>query len=101
MERLETLIARIRKQLFPYSVKSDVDKSCERWDVSDAECLGAWVVQQLRGCCQKNMCSKRGACALYAHGDLAKHNYEICREVILLFENGVIGCSLSDKSDTK
>lgn len=101
MDRLESLMARIRRQLFPFSVKGDVEKSCERWDVNENECLGAWVIAQLRSCRQKNLCARRGSCAHYAQGDLAKRNYEICREVLLLFESGEIGCIRLDKSDTK
>lgn len=99
MKRLDRLIAQIKKQLFPYSHASDVARSCERWSVEDADCLTSWAAEQLRNCRAKNKCTSGGLCVYYSHGDLAERNYSICREIILLLENGDLRLDKLDDSD--
>lgn len=100
MKRLEHLIAEIKKQLFPYSHAADVERSCERWSVSESDCLTSWTAEQLKNCRKKNKCDSRGLCVYYSHSDLASRNYAICREMILLFESGYIRCEKADIKDT-
>jgi hypothetical protein len=101
MNRLEKLIAEIREQLLPYRHEHDVHKGCDRWDVEDEEALTSWVAAQLASCKKKNGCAKRGLCAYYTYADIAKKNFEICREVILLMEEGEIEVSFRKKSPRK
>ncbi len=97
MNRLEKLIAEIRKQLLPYHHEHDVQKGCDRWDVSNEECVGAWIAEQLASCRKRNACAKRGLCAHYSYPDIAKKNFEICREMLLLLEEGEIECVLREE----
>jgi len=92
MNRLEKLILEIKKQLLPYHHEHDVERGCQRWGVEDGDCLTSWIAGQLATCRHKNRCDKRGLCAYYSYSDLAKKNYEICREVILILENGDARC---------
>lgn len=92
MKRFDRLFEAIKKQLFPYSVGHDIERSFERWSVEGEDCLAAWVVEQLRSCRKRHKCEGRGLCVHYGHADLAKRNFEICREIILLMENGEISC---------
>jgi hypothetical protein len=93
MNRLEKLILDIRKQLFPYRHEHDIERSSERWLVEESDCLTSWIVAQLEVCREKNKCAKRRTCAFYSYSDLAKKNFEICQEMILILENGEAGCS--------
>lgn len=88
MNRLERLIFDIRKQLFPYHHEHDIERGCERWEVQDGDCLTSWIAGQLGICRKKNGCSEKRMCAFYSYSDLARKNYEICREIILVLENG-------------
>jgi hypothetical protein len=101
MNRLEKLIIEIRKQLIPYRHEHDVERGCERWEVGDADLLSSWVAAQLAVCRRKSKCEKKGMCVFYSYSDLARKNYEICREMILLLENGDVQCSCTDKSEEK
>ncbi len=96
MRRIERLVAEIKRQLFPYSHASDVERSCERWDVDIRDCMTSWMVEQIKNCRKKNGCDGRERCSYYSHGDLAKRNYEICREMSILMESGEISCVPSD-----
>jgi hypothetical protein len=103
MNRIEKLILEIKRQLFPYRPEHDIERGCERWEVGGDDCLTSWMIEQLRNCRQKNGCSKKGMCALYSYSDLAKRNYDICEELVLLLENGsakFIFERKSEKDDT-
>ncbi len=97
MNRLEKLILEMRKHLIPYRHEHDVEKGCERWTVDESDVLTSWVAAQLAVCRRKNRCEKKGMCAFYSYSDLARRNYDICREMILLLENGDARCSISDE----
>ena len=97
MNRLEKLIFEIKKQLFPYHHEHDIEQGCERWGVEDGDCLTSWIAGQLWVCRQKNKCAKKRMCVYYSYSDLAKKNYEICREVMLTLENGDARCSFVEK----
>ena len=90
MNRLHKLIQEMRRQLFPYHHEHDIDRGEKRWDVGEGEYLASWVAEQLRNCQKKNRCKKRGRCAFYSYGDLAKRNFEICYEVLMRIESGEI-----------
>lgn len=98
MNRLEKLILDIKKQLLPFHHEHDVERGCERWGVDDADCLTSWIAGQLSVCREKNKCGKKGMCIYYGYADLAKKNFEICREVILSFENGDARCIFVKKN---
>jgi len=95
--RIDRLVEEIKKQLFPYSLEHDIERSCDRWKVGNEDCVTSWVVEQLRSCRKKNKCDKRSLCVYYSHGDLARRNFDICREIIILIENGDVNCRESDK----
>ena len=40
-------------------------------------------------------------CVFYSYSDLARKNFEICREVILVFENGDARCNFVENSGEK
>ncbi len=101
MNRLEKLIQEIKRQLFPYHHEHDIERGCERWEVESGDCLTSWVIEQLSNCRQKNRCSKRGMCVFYSYSDIAKKNYEICKEIILLFENGEAKCLFEKENGRK
>jgi len=101
MNKLEKLILEIRKQLLPYSHERDIERGCERWGVKDIDCLTPWIASQMENCRQKNRCSKKGLCAYYSYSDLAKKNFQICREISLLLENGEITCKFIEKEEEK
>jgi hypothetical protein len=98
MNRLERLILEIKKQLLPFHQEHDVERGCERWGVDDGDCLTSWIAGQLCVCRQKNKCGKKGMCVYYSYTDLAKKNFEICREMILSLENGDARCSFVKKN---
>jgi hypothetical protein len=100
MNRIEKLILEIKKQLFPYHHEHDIGRDCDRWRVGSSDCLTSWMIDQLTNCRQKNRCSKRGMCAYYSYSDIAKKNYDICAEIILLLENGEAKCIFDEKSST-
>jgi len=93
MNRLERLILEIKKQLFPYHHEHDIERGCERWGVEDGDYLTSWVAGQLAICRKKNGCADKRMCSFYSYSDLARKNYEICQEIILVFENGTARCS--------
>ena len=97
MNRLERLIFDIKKQLFPYHHEHDIERGCERWGVQDGDCLTSWVAGQLAICRKKNKCGDKRMCVFYSYSDLARKNFEICREVILVFENGDARCDFLEK----
>ncbi len=101
MNRLEKLIADIRRQLLPYHHEHDVERGCDRWEVGESESLTAWIAEQLSNCAKRNACARRGACAFYSYPDIAQRNFEICREMVLLLEDGEIRASFRDKSGEK
>ncbi len=101
MNRLEKLILDIRKQLFPYHHEHDIARGCERWGVQDGDCLTSWVAGQLEVCRKKNRCADKRMCAFYSYSDLARKNFEICQEVILVFENGEARCNFIEDTERK
>jgi hypothetical protein len=98
MRELERLIRELRKQLLPYHHEHDLDSGSRRWEVGEGEYLTSWIARQLEMCHEKNRCARRGRCAYYEYGDLAKRNYEICNEILLRLESGGISFSFSDDS---
>jgi len=38
-------------------------------------------------------------CAFYSYSDLARKNFEICQEVILVFENGEARCNFIEDTE--
>ena len=101
MKRLEKLIFDIKKQLFPYHHEHDIDRGCERWGVKDGDCLTSWVAGQLAICRKKNKCADKRMCVFYSYSDLARKNFEICQEVILVFENGDARCGFTEENEKK
>jgi hypothetical protein len=99
MNRLEKLIAEIRKQLLPYRHEHDIERGCERWDVEKGDCLTAWVAGQLIACGTKNGCAEKKLCAFYSYSDIARKNYQICREVTLMLESGDAHCSFIENDN--
>lgn len=90
MDPLHKLLKEMRRQLFPYRHEHDIERGEKRWDIHEGEYLASWVAEQLRNCQKKNRCSRRGRCAFYSYGDLAKRNFEICYEVLMRIESGDI-----------
>lgn len=90
MDRLQKLIKEMRRQLFPYHHEHDIERGKARWDVKEGEYLASWVAEQLKNCQKKNRCKRRGRCAFYSYGDLAKRNFDICYEVLMRVESGEI-----------
>jgi hypothetical protein len=99
MDRLETLINEMRKQLLPYHHEHDIERGQRRWSVDEGEYLSSWIGEQLRNCMKKNRCSRRGRCAFYSYSDLAKRNYEICYEVLMRLESGEIRTKITDDGE--
>jgi hypothetical protein len=99
MNRLEKLIDDIKKQLFPYRHEHDIARGCERWGVREGDCLTSWVAGQLDICRKKNKCADKRMCVFYSYSDLARKNFEICREVILVLENGEARCCFTENSE--
>jgi len=98
MDRLERLIMEIKKQLLPYRHEHDIERGCERWEVSDEDCLTSWVAEQISNCKKKNRCAKRELCAYYSYSDIARKNYDVCKEISLLLESGELFCNVRKKS---
>ncbi|HEY5132591.1 MAG TPA: hypothetical protein VII85_02780 [Candidatus Krumholzibacteriaceae bacterium] len=99
MNRLERLIREIKTQLFPYRNEHDIERGCERWGVGEEDCLTSWVVGQLSVCREKSKCAKKRMCAFYSYSDIARKNFEICQEVILILESGDAKCSFVEKDE--
>jgi hypothetical protein len=99
MNRLARLILDIRKQLIPYRNEHDIVRGCERWGVDDSDILTSWLASQLETCRRKNRCDAKGMCVFYSYSDLARKNYDICRQMILVLENGEARCSLIEGSE--
>ena len=99
MSRLERLIEEMRRQLLPYHHEHDAERGAERWSVDENEYLTSWIVEQLLNCRKKNRCDRRGSCVNYSYGDLARRNFEICREVILRLEAGSIRCRFAESEN--
>ncbi len=99
MKRIERLIMDIRSKLFPYHHEHDRDRGADRWNVEGREYLESWLVEQLRICRAKNRCDRGGRCVFYEYSDIAKKNYEICLEVQLGLENGVIRCLIEEEEE--
>ena len=97
MNRLERLIMEIKKQLFPYHQEHDIERGRERWAIEESDYLTSWVVGQLDTCRKKSKCAEKGMCVFYSYSDLARKNFEICRELILAFENGEAACKFTEK----
>ena len=101
MKELEKLIRDLRKQLLPYHHDHDLESGRQRWEVGEEEYLTSWLAQHLAMCMERNRCVKRGRCAFYDYGDLARRNFEICYEFLLRMENGGITCGFTeDDTDT-
>ena len=98
MRELEKLIKELRKQLLPYHHDHDIESGRARWEVGEEEYLTSWLAQHLVMCMEKNRCARRGRCAYYDYGDLAKRNFEICYEFLLRMENGGITCRFTEES---
>ncbi|MDD4858038.1 MAG: hypothetical protein PHD74_08015 [Candidatus Krumholzibacteria bacterium] len=101
MNRIEKLILEIRQQLFPYRHEHDVERNCERWLVDEGDYLTSWIIAQLAVCRDKNKCGKKKMCAFYSFSDLARKNFEICQEMILMLEGGEARCSFIGKDEEK
>jgi hypothetical protein len=101
MKGLERLIRDMRKMLLPYHHEHDIESGARRWQVDQDECIASWIAQQLRVCREKNRCFRRERCVFYEYGDIARKNYEICYEVLLLLENGEITCSEGESAEEK
>ncbi len=97
MKILEKLIRDIKKQLFPYDHESDITRDQSRWEIDSSEYLESWFLEQLRICSGRNGCDRNGKCAHYSYSDQARRNYDICRQVRLMLEDGKIKCKFSDK----
>lgn len=100
MDRLERLILDIRKQLSPYQHEHDTERGSERWKVDEKDYVTAWVAEQLSNCHKQSGCDRKCMCIYYSYRDLAKKNYDICREIRLRIENGEIRCLFSDEEDS-
>jgi len=87
---LKSLVDSIKKQLLPYRHPEDINRDETRWKVDDSDYLRDWLVNTLKSCSRRNKCDKKGRCVYYEYSDRAKANYRICRELILLMENGRI-----------
>ena len=101
MDRLQKLITEMRRQLFPYHHEHDIERGGKRWEVDDGEYLASWVAEQLRNCQKKNRCTRRGRCAYYSYGDLAKRNFDICYEVLMRIESGEISVQIEEREKRK
>lgn len=99
MKELEKLIKELRKQLLPYHHDHDLESGRMRWEVGEDEYLSSWLAQHLAMCRERNRCAKRGKCAYYDYGDLARRNYEICYELLLRMESGRITCGFKKNSN--
>ncbi len=99
MNRLEKLIMEIKKQLMPYRHEHDIDRGCERWEVQTGDCLTSWVAAQLAVCGKKNKCGEKKLCSFYSFSDIARKNYQICREITLMLESGDIKCVFAENSE--
>ncbi|MCD6379478.1 hypothetical protein J7M07_03425 [bacterium] len=97
MEYEKNFIKKIRKQLFPYRPEKDVETQSVKWDVSPEEYITSWVKLSLINCRKANGCDKDGRCRFFGYTDLAKNNFNICREMILRLENGGIICKLNEE----
>ena len=97
MKRLERLIRDIRSQLSPYQHEHDTERGSERWRVGDEDYITAWIAEQLRNCHAQAGCDRKGMCVYYEYRDLAKRNYDICREIRLEMENGAIRCRFDEE----
>lgn len=95
MDRLEKLIREIQQQLLPYHHEHDIERGGERWEVGRHEYITAWIARQIRNCHERNRCEKKGLCVFYNYRDLAKRNFDICYEILLRLESGVIQCTLT------
>ncbi len=94
----ERFIKLIKKQFFPYKPEKDIESETGKWDVTAGECIASWLSTTLIKCRKRNQCAKREICEFFDYPDLAKRNYEICNEMIIRLENGVITCELDGKS---
>ena len=98
MKPEEIFIKKIKKQLFPYKPDKDVEAQSDKWDVSPGEYITSWIRLNLINCRKSSGCEKEERCRYFGYTDLAKHNYTICREMILRLENGEITCKLEAES---
>jgi len=96
---LERLIREMRRQLLPYHHDHDAESGGRRWEVDREEYIASWLAQQLRTCREKNRCFRRSRCVFYEYGDLAKRNYDICYEVLLLLESGSIEVGIENDQE--
>lgn len=94
MDRKEKFIRRIKKQLFPYKSERDIDAEGEKWEVSDDEYITSWIGMVLMKCHRQHRCEQKQMCELFSYSDIARENYRICREIMLMIENGDLGCRL-------
>ena len=97
MDRLERLIRDIRKQLSPYQHEHDTERGSERWKVDERDYITAWVAEQMNNCHTHSGCDRKGMCVFYNYRDIAKKNYDICREIRQRIENGEIRCAIGEE----
>lgn len=90
MVNIGFLIDLIKQQLLPYRHPKDIGSAERRWSVEDSDYLRDWLLEALKSCYRRNKCEKRGKCVHYEYSDQARANYRICKEFILLMENGSI-----------
>jgi len=98
MSEIDDLVEMIKKQLFPYRHTRDIDIDSARWEVNDVEFITEWVKEMLKNCTKRMRCKNKGRCAFYEYSDQSRRNYEICRRVILLMEDGKLSLDEVDKS---
>jgi len=96
MDRKEKFIKRIKKQLFPYKSERDIEREGEKWAVSEDEYLTSWIRMVLIKCRKHSRCDETRMCEYFGYSDIARENYRICRETILMMENGEIKCRFED-----
>ncbi|MBD3178239.1 MAG: hypothetical protein GF417_00820 [Candidatus Latescibacteria bacterium] len=96
MDRREKFIKRIKKQLFPYKSERDIDSEGEKWGVSDEDYLTSWIRMVLVKCQKHSRCAEKQMCEYFSYSDIARENYRICSEMILMLESGEIKCSFED-----
>ena len=96
MDRKEKFIKRIKKQLFPYKSERDIVSEGEKWEVSDEEYLTSWIRMMLIKCHKHTRCGEKQMCEYFSYSDIARENYRICREMILMMESGEIKCHFEE-----
>jgi len=98
MKEIDELVQMIKKQLFPYRHERDIGMDSARWGVEDSEFITEWIKKMLKSCARRMRCESKGKCAHYEYSDQARKNYEICKMVVLMMENGLLRISGHDNT---